>query len=107
MWVSKKYYEGILRNRLLIILANSDPENPEEFNAPLFQAMLSAAMSHKVEVAFTGVLAVSGHAENIILTVQEQRTVNDLIGSVQGWRGFQSVFTYTEMWSKELIAENR
>ena len=51
--------------KLLIILANSDPENPEEFSAPLFQAMVAAAMSHRVEVIFTGlsaVLAVAGHA---------------------------------------------
>jgi hypothetical protein len=30
-----------MAKKLLIILANSDPENPEEFSAPLFQAMVS------------------------------------------------------------------
>ena len=43
-----------MSKKLLIVLANSDPENPEEFSAPLFQAMVAAAMQHSVEVVFTG-----------------------------------------------------
>jgi len=64
-------------------------------SVPLFQAMVAAAMSHKVEVIFTGlsaVLAVAGHAENVILNVQQHRTVYDVIqGSTQGRRCFQGV----------------
>ena len=33
-----------MNKKLLIVLANSDPENPEEFSAPLFQAMVAAAL---------------------------------------------------------------
>lgn len=95
--------------KLLIILANSDPENPEEFSAPLFQAIVAAAMSHKVEVIFTGLsglLAVAGHAENVILNVQQHRTVYDVIKEAHKAGVVFKVCTPTlEMWGKELIAE--
>ena len=71
-----------MSKKLLIVLANSDPENPEEFSAPLFQAMVAAAMQHRVEVVFTGlagVLAVAGHASDVVLNVREHRTVYDVI----------------------------
>ena len=95
--------------KLLIILANSDPENPEEFSAPLFQAMVAAAMSHRVEVIFTGlsaVLAVAGHAESVLLNVQGYRTVYDLIrGAHKAGVAFKVCTPALEMWGKELITE--
>lgn len=95
--------------KLLIILANSDPENPEEFSAPLFQAMVAAALSHQVEVIFSGlsgVLAVAGHAENVMLNVQEHRTIYDVIREAHKAGVVFKVCSPTlEMWSKELIAE--
>ena len=42
-----------MRNKLLIIMANSDPANPEEFGPPLFQATVAAAMDYEVEVICT------------------------------------------------------
>ena len=39
-----------MSKNLLIILANSDPENAQEIGAPLFQATVAAAMSHDVEI---------------------------------------------------------
>ena len=98
-----------MSKKLLIILANSDPENPEEFSAPLFQAMVAAAMSHKVEVVFTGlsgVLAVAGHAENVMLNVKDHRTVYDVIKEAHKAGVVFKVCTPTlEMWGSELIAE--
>ena len=95
--------------KLLIILANSDPENPEEFSAPLFQAMVAAAMSHKVEVIFTGlsaVLAVAGHAESVQLNAQGYRTVYDLIrGAHKAGVAFKVCTPALEMWGRELITE--
>jgi predicted peroxiredoxin len=95
--------------RLLIILANSDPENPEEFTAPLLQAMAAAAMSHEVEVVFTGlsaVLAVVGHAENVILNIQQYRTVYDVIREAHKVSVVFKVCTPTlEMWGRDLITE--
>jgi predicted peroxiredoxin len=98
-----------MAKKLLIILANSDPENPEEFSAPLFQAMVAAAMSHKVEVIFTGlsgVLAVAGHAEHVIFNIQEHRTVYDVIRDAHNAGVVFKVCSPTlEMWGSELIAE--
>ena len=98
-----------MAKKLLIILANSDPENPEEFSAPLFQAMVAAAMSHKVEVIFTGlsgVLAVVGHAEQVIFNIQEHRTVYDVIKEAhQAGVVFKVCSPTLEMWGSELIAE--
>jgi predicted peroxiredoxin len=98
-----------MNKKLLIILANSDPENPEEFSAPLFQAMVAAAMSHKVEVIFTGlsaVLAIDGHAESVLLNAQGYRTVYDLIrGAHKAGTAFKVCTPALEMWGKELITE--
>ncbi len=98
-----------MAKKLLIILANSDPENPEEFSAPLFQAMVAAAMSHKVEVIFTGlsgVLAVAGHAEQVIFNIREHRTVYDVIKEAhQAGVVFKVCSPTLEMWGSELIAE--
>ncbi|MGD8933992.1 MAG: DsrE family protein [Gammaproteobacteria bacterium] len=98
-----------MAKKLLIILANSDPENPEEFSAPLFQAMVAAAMSHKVEVIFTGlsgVLAVVGHAEQVIFNIREHRTVYDVIKEAhQAGVVFKVCSPTLEMWGSELIAE--
>ncbi len=69
-------------NKLLIILANSDPENPEEFSAPLYQAVVAAVLSHQVEVIFSGlsgVLAVAGHADSVVLNIQQHLTIDDVI----------------------------
>jgi predicted peroxiredoxin len=98
-----------MAKKLLIILANSDPENPEEFSAPLFQAMVAAAMSHKVEVIFTGlsgVLALVGHAEQVIFNIREHRTVYDVIKEAhQAGVVFKVCSPTLEMWGSELIAE--
>jgi len=98
-----------MSKKLLIVLANSDPENPEEFSAPLFQAMVAAAMQHSVEVVFTGlagVLAVAGHASEVVLNVREHRTVYDVIRDARNAGVVFKVCTPTlEMWGKELIEE--
>jgi predicted peroxiredoxin len=98
-----------MSKKLLIVLANSDPQNPEEFSAPLFQAMVAAAMQHSVEVVFTGlsgVLAVAGHASEVVLNVREHRTVYDVIREAHNAGVLFKVCTPTlEMWGKELIEE--
>ena len=63
-------------------------------------------MSHKVEVVFTGlsgVLAVAGYAENVILNVQQHRTVYDVIREAHKAGVVFKVCTPTlEMWGREL-----
>jgi len=46
-----------MSNRLVIILANTDPRNVEEVSAPIFQAMVAASMSYDVDVICTGAAA--------------------------------------------------
>ncbi len=98
-----------MSKKLLIIMANSDPENPEEFSAPLFQATVAAAMAHPVEVIFTGlagVLAVAGNAENVHLNVKDHRTVYDVVREAHKAGVVFKVCTPTlEMWGRELIGE--
>ena len=98
-----------MTRKLLIIMANSDPENPEEFTAPLFQATVAAAMSHPVEVIFTGlagVLAIAGNAENVHLNVKHHRTVHDVIREAhKAGVVFKACSPTLEMWGSELIDE--
>jgi predicted peroxiredoxin len=95
-----------MRKKLLIILANSDPE---EFSVPLFRAMVAAALSRQVEVIFIGrsaVLAVRDHAENVILNVQDHRTVYDVIRlACRAGVVFKAWSPALEMWGREQLAE--
>ena len=95
-----------MHKKLLIILANSDPE---EFSVPLFRAMVAAAMLHQVEVVFIGrsaVLAVTDHAENVILNVQDQCTAYDVIRlACRAGVVFKACSPTLEMWRRELLAE--
>ncbi len=43
-----------MSKNLLIIMANADAENAKELSASLFQATVTAVMSHEVEVIVTG-----------------------------------------------------
>jgi predicted peroxiredoxin len=68
--------------RLTIILVNSDPRNPAELGAPLYQAAVAAAMDYEVEVICTGtagLLMRQGTAEAIEIKPGSGRTVHDFI----------------------------
>ena len=61
-----------MSDKLLIVMANTDPRNGEELGAPIFQATVAAAMEYEVEVICTataGRLMKKGEAEK--LTVKE------------------------------------
>ena len=63
-------------------MSNSDAENPEDCYAPLFQATIAAALSHEVEVVFTGIsvqLAIGDHAEKAEVNLETHRTIYDII----------------------------
>ena len=58
-------------SRLLIVLMNTDPRNPEELGAPFYYAAVAAAMDHPVDVLCTataGKLMLKGVAEAITIT---------------------------------------
>ena len=52
-----RHREVVVTQKLIIILANTDPRNCEELGAPIIQASVAAAMSYNVEVICTGTAA--------------------------------------------------
>ena len=71
-----------MTQKLIFILANTDPLNSEDVGAPIVQATVAAAMSYNVEVICTGVstkLLKTGVAESIHLTHGETRSIHDFI----------------------------
>ena len=68
--------------RLLILLVNTDPRNPEELGAPFYYAAVAAAMDHHVDVVCTataGKLMLKGVAEAIAVKPGDPKTVYDWI----------------------------
>jgi predicted peroxiredoxin len=71
-----------MADRLLIILANTDPRDPAALGSPFNQATSAAAMEYDVEVVLTGrtgELAMKGVAAQIEVRKDMGRTVYDLI----------------------------
>ena len=71
-----------MSEKLLIIMANSDPRNGEELGAPIFQATVAAAMEYEVEVICTataGRLMKKGEAENLVVKEGSPKSVYDFI----------------------------
>ena len=97
------------KKKLLMVMANSDPANPEGFYAPLFQATVAAAMSHEVEVIFTGLsgsLAVAGNAEKVELNIETHRTMYDVIQEAHRAGVIFKVCTPSlKLWGENLISE--
>src|SRR5260370_18099514 len=68
--------------RLLIMLMNTDPRNPEELGAPFYYAAVAAAMDHPVDVLCTataGKLMLKGVAEAITIKPADPMPVYDWI----------------------------
>jgi uncharacterized protein len=68
--------------RLLIVLMNTDPRNPEELGAPFYHASVAAAMDYPVDVVCTataGKLLIKGVAETLRTRADSARTVLDWI----------------------------
>ena len=71
-----------MTRRLLIVLVNTDPRNPEELGAPFYYAAVAAAMDHEVDVLCTaaaGRLMIKGVAESIAIKPGNAMTVYDWI----------------------------
>jgi len=97
------------KKKLLIIMSNADPLKPEGCYAPLFQATVAAALSHDVEVVFTGIsaqLAIVGNAESIEIDLESHRTIYDIIKEAYAAGvTFKVCNTSLQKASEELIAE--
>jgi predicted peroxiredoxin len=71
-----------MANKLVIVMANTDPRNGEELGAPIFQASVAAAMEYDVEVictATSGRLMKKGVAESLRVKPGSPKTVYDFI----------------------------
>lgn len=71
-----------MADKLLIVMANTDPRNGEELGAPIFQATVAAAMEYEVEVVCTataGRLMKKGVAENLFVKEGSPKSVYDFI----------------------------
>ncbi|MEE9348021.1 MAG: DsrE/DsrF/DrsH-like family protein [Robiginitomaculum sp.] len=71
-----------MAEKLIIVMANTDPRNGEELGAPLFQATVAAVMDYEVEVictATSGILMKQGFAEGLVVKEGSPKTVYDFI----------------------------
>lgn len=71
-----------MSDKLLIVMANTDPRNGEELGAPLFQASVAAAMGYNVEVICTataGRLMKKGEAAELVVKEGSPKSVYDFI----------------------------
>ncbi|MBE9564509.1 MAG: DsrE family protein [Proteobacteria bacterium] len=97
------------KKKLLIVMSNSDPAIPEGCYAPLFQATIAAALSHDVEVVFTGLsgaLAIVGTAEKAEVNLESHRTIYDIIKEAHAAGViFKACNTSLKMAGEDLIEE--
>jgi len=71
-----------MANKLVIVMANTDPRNHEELGAPFFQATVAAAMDYDVQVictATSGRLLKKGVAEKLYVKQGSPKSVYDFI----------------------------
>ena len=69
-------------DKLIIVMANTDPGNAAEAAAPLFQATVAAAKGYTVDVILTGrtsQLVKRGYADSINIEEGASKTIYDLI----------------------------
>lgn len=70
------------KRRLVVVLLNTDPRNPEELAAPFYYAAVAAAMDYQVDLlctATSGKLMFKGVAEGIAVKPGNPKTVYDWI----------------------------
>ena len=71
-----------MAQKLVIVMANTDPRNGEELGAPIFQASVAAAMDYEVEVICTataGRLMKKGVAEKLFVKQGSPKSVYEFI----------------------------
>ena len=71
-----------MAQKLIIVMANTDPRNGEELGAPIFQATVAAAMEFEVEVictATSGRLMKKGVAEKLFVKPGSPKSVLSFI----------------------------
>lgn len=98
-----------MADKLLIVMVNTDPDNPSELGAPFFQATVSASMEYETEIILTGrsgELAKRGVAEKIFLHEGSKQSVYDFIKEAHEAGVKFKVCTPTlDLWGDDLIPE--
>jgi len=98
-----------MAKKLMIVLLNTDPANPSELDAPLFQATVAAAMEYEVEVILTGragEIAKMSVAGRLRTRDDSPRTVHDLIRDAHEAGAKFKICTPTlELGGEQLIPE--
>ncbi|WP_019570293.1 DsrE/DsrF/DrsH-like family protein [Thioalkalivibrio sp. ALE11] len=98
-----------MADKLMIVMVNTDPNNPSELGAPFFQATVAAAMEYDVEVVMTGragELAKKGVAENLFVQEGSSKSVYDFIKDAHEAGVVMKVCTPTlDLWGNDLIDE--
>jgi len=98
-----------VRNKLLIVMVNTDPRDGPELGAPFFQATVAAAMDYEVEVILTGragELAQKGVAEKLYVKEGSPKSVYDFIKDAhEAGVHFKVCTPALELWGNDLIPE--
>jgi len=98
-----------MADKLMIVMVNTDPNDPAELGAPFFQATVAAAMEYDVEVILTGragELAVKGVAEKLHVKEGSPKSVYDFMKDAHEAGVKFKVCTPTlELWGEDLIPE--
>ena len=98
-----------MADKLLIIMVNTDPQNPSELGAPFFQATVAAAMEFEVEVVLTGragELAKKGVAENLFVQEGSGKSVYGFIQDAhEAGVSFKVCTPTLDLWGDDLIPE--
>jgi hypothetical protein len=78
-----------MAEKLIIVMANTDPRNGEELGAPIFQATVAAAMDYEVDVictATSGRLMKKGVAEKLFVKEGSPKSVYSFIQDAHAGR---------------------
>lgn len=98
-----------MADKLMIIMANSQPDNVNQLISPLSQATIAAAMEFEVEMVFTGhagAIVKSGEAQKLTLPADPERNVYHLIQEAKNAGvKFKVCTTALEVWGDDLIPE--
>ena len=98
-----------MADKLMIVMVNTDPNDPAELGAPFFQATVAAAMEYDVEVVLTGragELAVKGVSEKLHVKEGSPKSVYDFMKDAHEAGVKFKVCTPTlELWGEDLIPE--
>ena len=98
-----------MADKLLIVLANANLDNPPELVPPLLQATVAAAMEYEVEVLLTGLggrLAMRGQADSMIIEDEHHKTVYAYMQeAVRAGVKFKVCTPAIKLWGEDIIPE--